>query len=781
MKAEGEANWKFNVVENREAYTCTLGLNGDAGNVYYRNDGTIIGSGKCDLSTAVCDNEGNVWKITTHKGTLMFNSSAANMTELIYPKTMTSLTGQFLEKASTSLTNVVIDCPEATGAIGVWTFGNNPNLKRLIIKCPNITTLSGYPFRSSPLTDTDVGEWDLSGVEELVPQPNKTEPGVFQGFGGRGILRLPSVKKVGAFSFHGANNLEGVLLGTGAGTVTSIATNAFTGNCGIRKLVIGGAEGWTLAEKSITLSKGLTEIVFLTTPPAALEAGKSYFTELDTAANKCGVFVPYQSAEWSQIFAAATEVANPDDVEAYLDANEGAARPNFVLPAGVLGTQFAQLLGYAKTAEYGGTSVKVDFSTVEGFGDEIITSGNGVYSPGEVVTISANCAEGNTFYAWHGLPSGSTNVTEVSFTVGFEPLSILLHSFHSWTYDPDAKQITDGNWVLNVYVANSNQKRLGLGVNASGKTNNVAVIGSAYTGIGSGALELNGPVVNVNDPTDIWSITDFGASCFSLTDDNGNNAVQASITQLYMPTNTKTITKMMYSKISNETLKYLWINAPEFVENVVAQAFQGQKIAKASIYLPKTRSLGNRCFQDIVDVEGVLKFPYLTYFGNNAFSETKVDEVELGTGYTLRDHAKLDDGNKDNFQECLAYNPTLTKITFGPYESVSFHEKAFTGNTGYKNIVFQGKPLAKAEIDKILVSIGDITNGVNNVIINASQRLGWDEYAVDELDEEKQFYPEGVDVNKILGVYLGANNSRKAWIVDTESPFDPKGTVIIIR
>ncbi len=173
-----------------------------------------------------------------------------------------------------------------------------------------------------------------------------------------------------------------------------------------------------------------------------------------------------------------------------------------------------------------------------------------LYKTGTQLTLTAVSKKENMeFIRWYGSGFGDTvqtNPLEAVFTVG---------------EINNAAPFYSGMWLLEWDEVSRREDCL-TGKKSGG-------VGSAYTGNGSGTLELNGPVVNVNDSSDIWKITDFGKDCLSLSEDKATIlSVTPSVTELYLPTNTMSISKMMFSQVTDDTLKYLWIYAPELASHV---------------------------------------------------------------------------------------------------------------------------------------------------------------------------------------------------------------------
>ncbi len=159
-----------------------------------------------------------------------FMGSAANLTSFTAPKTLTSW-GSAVFNGVTTLKEVVIDCPNLMGMFGRGggEFGTS-DVKRFVLKTPKVESFGNIKndnknrnFNGATFDDTDVSDWDLSGVKTIYD--NGLQAGVrwsksLDG-GPTGDLNLPNVESIGAGAFDCWTRVSSMALGT-SGTLKSL-------------------------------------------------------------------------------------------------------------------------------------------------------------------------------------------------------------------------------------------------------------------------------------------------------------------------------------------------------------------------------------------------------------------------------------------------------------------------------------------------------------------------------------------------------------------------------
>lgn len=218
--------------------------------------------GRLDLSKPVytkgtSGDAAEVWRITEIAWNAFCDLPAVK--SLTAPKTLTSCAGQaFMGMAN--LTEAVFDCPELTGVFGDWgsEFGGTP-LTKLILKMPNVSRIgrvsSVANFSGATFTETDVSDWDLTGVTVL--GIGALQAGNWSGVGPTGTIRLPKVETIDRSAFYRWSRLETAELGT-SGSLKSLGMTLFGGNHGstksaLRKVDFGESFAFTVDPQAFYL------------------------------------------------------------------------------------------------------------------------------------------------------------------------------------------------------------------------------------------------------------------------------------------------------------------------------------------------------------------------------------------------------------------------------------------------------------------------------------------------------------------------------------------------
>ncbi len=201
-------------------------------------------------------------------------------------------------------------------------------------------------------------------------------------------------------------------------------------------------------------------------------------------------------------------------------------------------------------------------------------------------------------------------------------------------------------------------------------------------------------------------------------------------------------------------------------------------------------------FHQVRPVTGKIRLPHITRIGHSCFRMGNLTGIELGSAFTEKDKKTLT-------LDYSVFNGAgrLSEITFGPYHSMtnistyaSDPEHAITAFKdchSLTNIVFWGRPPARPFIDNLLQAQSSITANAKTVVIRGSRALGWGalEGLSEATSEEMAKAPAGLRAReRILGVYTtsdggdaNGDNTRKAWVIHSPSPHDPKGSLIIFR
>ena len=97
----------------------------------------------------------------------------------------------------------------------------------------------------------------------------------------------------------------------------------------------------------------------------------------------------------------------------------------------------------------------------------------------------------------------------------------------------------------------------------------------------------------------------------------------------------------------------------------------------------------------------------------------------------------------------------------------------FTGASALTDVHFPGPVLPAEQVDAILQAVPE-QSGAKQTTIYASPMNYWGRLAAGLTEEELAVKPANC-----FGVYRAG--SRKAWLAVERSPFEPKGTIVILR
>ncbi len=833
-----ETNWVLNVCElDQDNRTLTLGSEGGAiGNAYTYTQQTyedgsvtnfIVGSGTMDFSTPIRDSSNLEWHATVIAAGKVFSAPKGTphaLTKFVFPTTLTKIRGAAFEPrgwGASKITSITMVCPELE-EIPYALFNNNINVTYLLVKCPKVKTIGNQAFcELYGISDanSNADDWDLSGVETVCGD-SSGKHGAFSYITIKGTLRLPNVKVIQPGAFYTSSiNLE---LGLNR-TLESVGKGAFdarnksNGMADITPssvVLCGSPKGWTMADGAMRLDSNLKQITILSDLPTLPETGAAWFSSLATKELYACFYLNDEYASVKAILDAATP-ATEDEIKTFTNANKTASAPYGIVEADVFNTGFRQFVGKADLSKYI-TPIIGSYGVYDDrYGDKVELISEGDIKFGQTITIKPTIKEGNTFAEWVGVPEGAVmnpDTYELTIKVGYDPIDVKLRTYHPWRLlranteenNTTTNRITDGVWELNVWIADGSKKELRVGHNSYAP-------GSAYTGVGSGILDLNGPIY---EGTTEWTITKCGGRCFG-----GSKSTVNVVTELFLSTNivdvggdicfigegttpvmTKLVANLPLVKNLNHgfdagqtALEELVLNIPN-VQEIGGYSFANRPNLKADVSTWRFDSLERLVyggsFNSIPGLTGTLRLPSILYITNSVYNLDGIDALELGLAYTngaTRFKKTLQLPGGQTFAKLIS----LKTLVVGPYAGIEFvkSKDMFYRTSALKEVVFLGRPISKDAIDIILRGIAVPTDGVIKTALYVSANLDWHNadyvISIEDGDAEKAaadaFEATLDDGEYLLGIYNAANGERKAWIVHRKSVCEPNATILIIR
>lgn len=154
--------------------------------------------------------------------------------------------------------------------------------------------------------------------------------------------------------------------------------------------------------------------------------------------------------------------------------------------------------------------------------------------------------------------------------------------------------------------------------------------------------------------------------------------------------------------------------------------------------------------------------------GTNAFNRlTKVTGLVLGTnGLSL---TSIGDTAFKRTTSLKTLTLGTRRLTLG---STLGAASVFTGASALTEVHFPGHVLPAEQVDAILQAVPE-KSGAKQTTIYASPMNAWGRLAAGLTEEESAVKP-----SNCFGVYRAG--ARKAWLVVERSPFEPKGTILLL-
>ena len=812
-------------------------------------DGKFVGSGDLDLrGTVTVDGAPSAWTIT-HIGQKAFlNVYDAPFDVCILPTTLRSMDSETFQGCgrSSGFTTFRLVAPEMTGDLPNNTFLSNTHLTKVLLRIPKVTRLGGYWKRTGYdnfMAETDVTGWDLAAVQKLYHydgnvEDRKANSWLFRFSKFRGTMRLPSLQILNAHAFINCPNMAALEAGRN-GTLEYVGRCAVTNCPALGSLVLGGAAaGWTISANAFN-AMNLTNVTFLTTPPAYEEAETVIFGSAETPARQIAFHIPPRGtrgwdATWGRFARAARA---PTDVErtAFAERFGAFAAEGLVglVPPALFRTAREQWLvcGRSPVLRH---AVRVAVFDPRFDGDAVEVSpapdADGRYAAGTLVTLTAkpNTAKGR-FVRWRGtVPEEREN--EASLTLVLDrDLDLTAQFAHDWTFtpmDPEKGFVAGGGyisnqvWKLAVTVTDAAKGEIQYGRWTTG---------SAWTDFGEGMLDLNGRVLWTDETgnTRELAVTGYTADVFKGPGQTVTVKVEGKDQQVYQ----EYIPAARYPRalVLRENLdaplaqvfRYLGsggpvtnlvFECPTMTANPYTDGFCGYAMRAGRLRTPRitrvpnayTWSLGDVDVSDwrldaITDVvgelpgtwgvyrgmfaggqtfTGTLHLPALATVQTNAFrAASKMEAIELGSNTVVTSIGT------QAFKGCSS----LVRIQLRAGRNLTVGEDAFEGTAALKVLEFTFEaPEDPTAVDNMLAgATEEVAASADPPVIYASRAMGWTREKIARIqpptEAERAACPPWVANAPVIGVWQTASGARRAWVVHAPSKDDPRGTYLFLR
>lgn len=510
-----DGGWTLHVsVMDESAHTLALGTNG-CGSVILERGADATNT--IDLRGGVADAAGTAWSIARIYGTALCGQYGKSFDTVYTPGTLGEygFAGQVFKQ--TTAANLFIDEPNVTGIILNNSF-MSANVKNFLLKAPKLTVIGGSVggFPSGFIQDTDVSDWDLSGIRHFVDggatkwdetrqssSPYNNGSNMFRNKKFRGVLRLPSIVDPPADSFANCPNMEGLELGAN-NLLTKVGADIATNCPSLVRVVLGGAAGWTLGARAFQ-SSNITNVVFSSVAPTFDSLDEIAFGTAETAACTMLFEIPRHETSWAEVASSARTATAAERAafaarygEERLSDLVGIVFPNAFKTANC--QYLAWGSGYACTI-----SLTLDANHPEQA--VVVTPQKDTYVAGETVTIAPVDGQ-EVFYWWGNVPKEQRRAASLTFTIDQNiRLRPLFRNCWTVTVAADAEAgsaatVSDGVWTINATVLDPAARTLALG---NGKEKGAYADGNT----GTGCLNLLGTFTDASSGA-AWTVTSLG-------------------------------------------------------------------------------------------------------------------------------------------------------------------------------------------------------------------------------------------------------------------------------
>ena len=761
-------------------------------------DGKFVGSGDLDLRGAVTvDGAPSAWTIT-HIGQKAFlNVNDAPFDVCILPTTLRSMDSETFQGcgSSSGFTTFRLVAPEMTGDLPNNTFLVNTHLTKVMLQIPKVTRLGGYWKRTGYdnfMAETDVSDWDLAAVQKLYHrdgnvEDRKANSWLFRFSKFRGTMRLPALQILNAHAFINCPNMAALEAGRN-GTLEYVGYSAVTNCPALGSVVLGGAAaGWTISSNAFN-AVNLTNVTFLTTPPAYEEAETVIFGTAETPARQIAFHIPPRGtrgwdANWSR-FARAARAPTDGERAAFAERFGAFATEGLVgiVPPALFRTAREQWLvcGRSPVLRH---AVRAAVFDPRFDGDAVEASpapdADGRYAAGTRVTLTAkpNEAKGR-FVRWRGTVPEERE-EEASLTLVLDrDLDLTAQFAHDWTFTPmDPEKgfaagggyISNQVWKLAVTVTDAAKGEIQYGRWATG---------SAWTDFGEGMLDLNGRVLWTDGTGDTreLAVTGYTASVFQgpvvtvpAVDEEGKpiygpDGKQLMVNKVVIPPARYPRALVLRENLdaplgqifrclgSGGPVTNLVFECPTMTANPYTDGFCGYAMRAGRLRIPRitrvplayTWSLGDVDVSDwrldaITDVVGELTGNWGVYRGMFAGGQTFTGTLHLPALATVQTNAFRAASKMEAVE--LGSNTVVTSIGTKAFKGCSslariqlragrdlaVGEDAFEGTAALKVLAFTFEaPQDPTAVDNMLAgATEEVAASADPPVIYASRAMGW--------------------------------------------------------
>ena len=582
-----------------------------------------------------------------------------------------------------------------------------------------------------------------------------------------------------------------------------------TANNHLKRVVLGGAPGFTIKATNVFQYQPLEEVEFTGAVPEFSSTSTSW---PDKAIKTMTFVVPRGDADWDAILTDTSKVTPFTEAErkAYRLANPSKSIPYGVVKKDVFHTAYDQYIAYAG----GECTLTIDHDTF--FDDTVEVSGDwgasvsNSYPYGATVTITARPGTTGIFKKWYGdVPRDDMDVrTNATLTLTMtNDVYFYARFVHPWTLASDKKTAYNGNFTINCSVVNASQRTLKVG------KDNVRYGIYADDDVGQGILDLGGPVRLEGDAAE-WKFVDMPWSYSTWT-----APMTANVTGLITP---GTIAQMgmwgqfLHTYDAAQSYRLLFIDEPKMGSTIGGWTTASQNLVmKFILELPQLKSLtGQGAVWGIpmkeskfdwwnvdnvtqIDVQALGGYSDVTGTGDWAnylpgkgtLSLPSMRAANVAAIQKMRNLEGLSLGGKDKYTtvtnicaNAFQGDTSLKRLTLHGARELTVGGNPFSSGYTPTEFVFTGPAPASETVFANLLA-GVTAAETKPVKVYAS--LWQDGWLTDSYIDQNPTAAERAEApgERVIGVYRGgaAAPLGKALIIYRKSRFDAPGTALIFR
>lgn len=709
-----------------------------------------------------------------------------------------------------NMVTMILDCPQLIGSgIGNDQFcAYMKGLKQVYFNLPSDTDSFGVILnaQNGKLSETDVSDWVLTKTPTL----NNTS--TFQAnFTGTGVLCFPSVTAL-ADRALAASKITGLEIGTlKTSTAVTVGASAAAG-ASLTNVVLGGGGCSFAIDTNAFACANLTRVTLNGGVPTWTNEGLVFGT-VETPARSM-VFTVELCDDWTAVMM--SEAVTPltaAERAAYAAAHPGETVPYGVAVPSIFRTAAEQYVAYPKFISFSLLGDSIGRGTAKVYDANGVELTSGMYYPdevfGELTLVATPETADDAFAEWEGIVSRTAvrdNPLVFTYDESKMGLKVVPRFNRTWLYTPgegNAGTLTQGDWTLNCYVSDAVDRQLTLG-----QQNVKASLFATPDGLG--LLDLTGKVST--ESGDEWTIVSTGVSLgytSNKNDDADDPKNLRRIDVLYLPTTlTSFLARDFYHWTSKGTgLSKFVMDCPNVSVKLGKWMLHYLKAGNMVLRLPKvtetaaTDSLmeyggagaetdfGNWNFEALETIGkhaiyasssagGVLAFPSARRVCAAAFIDLGADAIEFGRS---TDKAVGLETVEAGAATGAAH---LKELSFLSKPAFTAGEKTFAGSTALEKVTILGRPIDATSLSNIVSAVSAASDKTCSIYVGYKVRGTSGESWTDLVDpnltpDEEPFRPADRPDAKFLGVIN--NPVRNCWVFGIDSPYDPKGMLLLLR